>query len=121
MVKRDSGSGRFTAVLNYRHPSQGGVPSTATVNDIARVHHTTPRIDRICTVTMTSSNGFRSLYTLAYGGYLIHMNASHDASYPVTVPTSTASRTKNLITGASYTPNSTFVMAPQTTAVWALT
>lgn len=121
-AKRGSGTERLVVVLNFRHPvGTSGVPSTATVNDIARVHHTTPQIDRVCTVAMTSSDGFRSLYTLAYGNYLIQMNASLDTSYPTIVPTGAKSTTKNLITGISYAPNHTFVVTPQSTVVWALT
>jgi hypothetical protein len=35
-AKRDSGTERLVAVLNYRHPvGTAGMPSTATVNNIA--------------------------------------------------------------------------------------
>lgn len=75
VVAAKLGDNRFFAHLHWRN---GG---TAMVNNHARVHYTTPAIERIADVNMQSPLGYGKLYLLKYGPFLIAMNADIKNSY----------------------------------------
>jgi hypothetical protein len=110
---------RLYVVLNWRHATGATrVPATSTANNIARIHYTTPLIDRIVTMAMTSTPGYRGLYQVTYGNYVIAMNASVSTSYTVTVPQGHGARTPELISHTQQQPGQSIALAAQTTAVW---
>ena len=84
---RDRGA-RLYMALNWRRGFKGNQrdPEHATVNNIARVHCTTPAVDRIATLAMESPHGFGGLYVCRYGDYLVGMNGSEDATYDLPLP-----------------------------------
>lgn len=54
-------------------------------NHLAKVHFTTPTIERIANIEMASPYGFQELYVAKYGDYVIVMNASLDKAYNIRV------------------------------------
>jgi hypothetical protein len=78
--------------------------ATAQVDNIARVHYTTPTIDRIATINMDNPGGFGGLYACRYGPYFIaaNLNTSTPASYTMP-PDLWGEVGTNLVTGAVFT------------------
>ncbi len=72
------GDERLVMSLNWRHgfKTRERAPANAVANDIARVHHRTPKIARIANVRMETVGGIGGLYVCRYGNYLTVMNAS---------------------------------------------
>jgi hypothetical protein len=121
VLKQGNGAERLYAVLNYRHsPGYPRSPKNATANNVAIVHHTTPQVERVVFMPMTSTPGYAGLYEVTFGQYSIAMNASLTATFTVTVPASRGTRTQDLISGATYVPGTKLTLPPQTTVVWAL-
>jgi hypothetical protein len=121
VLKQGNGTERLYAVLNYRHsPGSPRSPKNATANNIAIIHHTTPQVERVVFMPMTSTPGYAGLYEVAFGQYSIAMNASLTQTFTVTVPASTGKYTRDLISGGAYSPGYKLSLPPQTTVVWAL-
>ena len=82
------GQVRMYVSLNWRHGFSQNQRAfeNARVNNIARVHYTTPTVDRIANIKMNSPYGFAQLYEVDYGNYLIRMNCSTDTYYKLKVP-----------------------------------
>ncbi|MGC3989541.1 MAG: hypothetical protein QM796_07670 [Chthoniobacteraceae bacterium] len=77
--------------------------STAQVDNIARIHYSTPTIDRTSTASMDSVNGFGGLYACRYGNYFVAMNLNSSTSLSYTMPPDLWGRVgKNLVTQASF-------------------
>jgi len=117
---------RMYASLNWRHgaywQATGGpydpygtyVP---TVNNIARIHFTTPTVDRIANVCMTTIDGFQGFYRCQYGDYLIGMNRSTGTIYPLDVPAGAPRYVKDLLSAEVVDTFATVQVAPQSTRV----
>jgi hypothetical protein len=119
VVWQQSTKERLYVVLNWRHPTGSvRIPANSTANNIARVHYTTPMIDHVVTMDMTSTPGFRGLYQATYGNYALAMNASPGTSYTVTIPQSSTTTTLDLIARKRYIPGHPYPLAPQATVVW---
>ena len=54
-------------------------------NNIARVHFTTPAVDRIATFAMESPHGFGKLYVCRYGDYLVGMNLTEGTTFTLSL------------------------------------
>ena len=91
-VQRTLPNGDFNRLymeLQWRRgfsPSSPRDLTTANVNDIARIHFTTPVIDRVATVAMQSVGGFGGLYVCHYGGFYVAMNLNQTTPAPCTLP-----------------------------------
>lgn len=112
------GQERLFLSLNWRRGFRDGKRDLehAQTNDIARVHFTTPTIDRIATIAMKSLPGFRGLYLCRYGNYYVAQNASPEQS--CTLPPPSGARTApDLISGKVLTLDQPVRMPPQTTIV----
>jgi len=74
----EHGDERLVMSLNWRHgfKTRERAPANALANNIARVHHRTPRIARIANVRMETVGGIGGLYVCRYGNYLTVMNPS---------------------------------------------
>lgn len=85
VIKHDEA--RMYMSLNWRN-SGGGTRmfENARNSDIARVHYTTPTIDRIANVAMESMHGYMQLSHAQYGDYLIYMNSSSVEAYDIDGP-----------------------------------
>ena len=59
--------------------------STAKVDNIARVHYTTPTVDRVATISMDIPYGVGTLYTCRYGPYFVALNLSTSNGYSCTL------------------------------------
>lgn len=121
VVKRNKSQERLYISLNWRH-SAGNPrsPQNATANNIARIHHTTPMIDRVATIVMQSIPGYMGLYQASYGNYMIAMNASQDKTYTITIPQGQKTLVEDLISQKTYKPGHQYTLQPQTTVVWYL-
>jgi hypothetical protein len=119
VIRQNHGLERLYIVLNWRH-FQGNPrsPKNATANNIARIHYTTPMIDRVATIAMKSTPGYAGLYEVTYGKYMIAMNASLDQTHSVTVPKGQKQNTVDLITNRPYLSGQQLTLKPQTTVVW---
>jgi hypothetical protein len=73
---------RLYMSLNWRRGFVGGIPDAAhvRVNNIARIHLTGARYDRIATIAMESPSGFGRLYAATYGPYRVGMNLSAEVA-----------------------------------------
>jgi hypothetical protein len=102
-VVRNCGD-RLYASLNWRRGFTDDVADAqhARVNNIARVHATRDRYDRIATIVMDSPAEFGRFYTATFGPYLIGMNLTADSRFelPGFAPASSAFE---LMTGATVT------------------
>ncbi|MDH7571885.1 MAG: hypothetical protein QHJ73_20080, partial [Armatimonadota bacterium] len=112
------GDARLYVQLNWR---RGFLPGGrgrefVRVNNRARVHFTTPTLDRIATVAMESPHGFGRLYLCHYGPYFIAMNLSEDTPYPVALPPGWE-RAVHLGTGTSPTLQGALRLEPGSTVV----
>lgn len=90
--------------MNWRHGFRTGSPNArsrenAVVNNLARVHFTTPTIDRIANIEMQSPQGFGGLYQCRYGRYLAALNLSPDTAHSLVGPLPDVTAT-DLVTGA---------------------
>jgi hypothetical protein len=86
--------------LNWRRGFKDGIRDAAhaQVNNVLRVHMTTPTVDRIVTATsMQSPEGFGKFYIARYGPYLIGMNLSASDSYALPIPAGSPARGADLI------------------------
>ena len=112
------GDERLLMSLNWRHGYRNRTrsPENAVANDIARVHHTTPTIERIANVRMESRDGFGGLYVCRYGPYLIGMNASAGKTYELGVPAEW-SGARELVSGATLSAGAQVPLQAQCTAV----
>ena len=124
------GENRLLMSLNWRHGFDGGpnfgrrAPEHAAVSNIARVHYTTPTMERIANVRMESPQGFGGLYVCRYGPYLVAMNANWstlpgDAGGPVAfaVPESVPEAAVNLIDSRLVDLRTGVVLPEETTLV----
>jgi hypothetical protein len=77
---------------------------TAQVNNIARIHFTTPTIDRIATIGMDTVGGFGGLYSCRYGPYFVAMNRQSNGSTACTMPADLWGKVgRNLVTQTAFT------------------
>ncbi|MEO5715851.1 MAG: hypothetical protein ABIT37_20395, partial [Luteolibacter sp.] len=77
--------------------------TTANVNDIARIHFTTPTIDRVVTMAMQSTGGFGGLYSCHYGAFFIAMNLNGAAVATCTMPVELWGKAgRNMVTQAAF-------------------
>jgi hypothetical protein len=74
---------RLYAALNWRRGFTDDIADAqhTRVNDIARIHLTRDRYDRIATIVMDSPRELGRFYTATFGPYLIGMNLSSDSSF----------------------------------------
>lgn len=113
-VKR--GDSRFYAVLNWRHDSgKPRSPKNAKLSNVARIHYTTDKIDRIANVSMESRGGLYHLYELDYGPYHIRMNL--DASETTVAANPALGTYQDLLTGKTYDMTKPNVLPARTTLV----
>ena len=112
------GGARLYVSLNWRRGFKDAKrdPEHVQANNIARVHYTTPTVDRIATIAMESPHGFGKLYVCHYGPYLVAMNASQDAAYDVPLPTGAAAAV-DLVSGKPCPAQGSIRLPPSTTAV----
>jgi hypothetical protein len=109
---------RLYMSLNWRRGFKDNKrdPQHVWVNNIARVHYTTPTLDRIATVAMESPHSFGRLYICRYGKFLIGMNLSEDASHDLDIPAD-AGTAEDLVSGRRYAAGTRAAIAPVTTLV----
>jgi hypothetical protein len=109
---------RIYMSLNWRRGFSEGKRDAkhAQVNNIARVHYTTPTIDRIATIAMESPYGFGKLYICRYGDYLVGMNLTEDTTYKLPVSRK-AGAAVDLISGKSYPLATSPQVPPSSTRV----
>ena len=112
------GGARLYVSLNWRRGFKDGKrdPEHVQANNIARVHYTTPTVDRIATIAMESPHGFGKLYVCHYGPYRVAMNASQDAAYDVPLPAGAAAAV-DLVSGKPCPAQGSIRLPPSTTAV----
>jgi autotransporter-associated beta strand protein len=78
--------------------------TTEQTDNIARIHYTTPTIDRIATINMDNPGGFGGLYACRYGSYFIAVNLNTTATTSYTMPQDLWGEVgENLVTGAAFT------------------
>ena len=115
------GSVRLYAALNWRHGfkpgAKGRSPANARANQIARIHCTTPFVDRIATIAMKSPHGVGKLSICRYGPYLIVMNGDPNVTLHDPLPALTgkavdllSGKRLNLADGLEVPPATTFVL-----------
>jgi len=106
------GEARIYMCLNWRHnPGSPRSPHNASVNNIARIHMTTPAVDRIANAIMSSEDGYFGLWTVKYGRYLVAINRSADTTYQIELPAGFGSAT-DLVSGQSFDRGSVPGLAP---------
>jgi hypothetical protein len=121
VLKQGNGTERLYMVLNYRHsPGSPRSPGNATANNVAIVHQSTPQVERVVFMPITSTPGYAGLYEAVFGKYSIAMNASLTKTFTITVPATPGIRTLDLISGATHAAGQKLNLPPQTTVVWAL-
>ena len=86
------------------------------VNNTARVHFTTPTVDRIATIAMESPQGFGKLYVCRYGDYLIGMNLTDETEFTLPVPPG-VDTAKDLVSGKALELKTPPRIPPSTTLV----
>ncbi|MCE5217247.1 hypothetical protein LLH03_09490 [bacterium] len=113
------GEARLYLALNWRRGFRDGKrdPEHAWVNNIARLHYTTPTIDRIATIAMESPYGFGKLYLCSYGPYWVAMNLSEDTGYTVRPPKGAATRAVDLISARRYDLPAEITVAPRSSVM----
>ncbi|MBC8132091.1 MAG: hypothetical protein H7X95_03850 [Deltaproteobacteria bacterium] len=74
---------RLYGALNWRRGFTDDIadPAHVRVNNVARIHLTRDRLDRIATIVMESPFGFGRFYKATYGPYVVGMNLSSDTQY----------------------------------------
>ena len=116
VIKNDDEKLRMT--LNWRLDYNGPRKFVnASVNNVARVHHTTSEAAYVSTFNMKSPYGFGGVYIAKYGDYTIIMNSSLDEQYTTTLIGNGEGISKNLVTGELITFNEAIALQPQSTLV----
>lgn len=86
-VRHKDGSRLYVSLQWRRGFNPGGrSPKYVRANNLARIHYTTPTVDRIATAFMEAPHGFGKLYICRYGPYFIAMNLTDDTTYTVNAP-----------------------------------
>ena len=68
---------RMYATFNYRRGfTEGRTPNTVNVNNITRIHYTTPTVDRIANIRSETRGDFNGLRSFDYGPFSVIMNSS---------------------------------------------
>lgn len=100
---RDRGR-RLYVSLNWRRGFRENKRDAehARANNVARIHCTTPTIDRIATIAMESPNGFGGLYLCRYGDYWIAMNGSVTKSYAMKLPADFGPPLRDLVSSSAW-------------------
>lgn len=123
VVVMKRGNVRLAASLNWRHGFKQNAHhrrslKNVRINNLARVHYTTPTIDRIANVRMKTIGGFRGMYVCRYGPVLVAMNRSTGKSIEVDVPADLRHRrTWELIQGRPAALGEKLRVPPSTTRV----
>jgi hypothetical protein len=112
VVAAKLGDNRFFAHLHWRR----GTKKEA--NNHARIHYTTPTIERVADVAMESPLGHGKLYILEYGPFLVVMNADPEDSYDLKSAPGLGDRrpARDLISGRTVDPGD-YALPPRTTLV----
>lgn len=112
------GDARLYVSLNWRRGFRRGGrdPDHVRVNNIARIHHTTPAVDRIVTLEMQSPHGFGKLYLCTYGPYRIALNLTDDTTYSVP-PLPDVAEAIDLISGKKVDVRRSIALPPSSSLV----
>ena len=119
VAAKDQGA-RMYMSLNWRRGFKDNQrdPEHAWANNIARIHFTTPTVDRIATIAMESPDGFGGLYLCRYGDYFVAMNASAEKSCAVPLPPEMPKAPlKDLISGRTFPAGQLPQLGPRSTMV----
>lgn len=104
--------------LNWRNSYKGSrLYENASVNNVARVHHTTKNAAYVSTFYMLSPFGFGGPYVAKYGEYTVIMNSSLTDKYTVKIIGDAEGRAMNLATGELIKFHTPITMEPLTTIV----
>jgi hypothetical protein len=110
---------RLYASLHWRHgfkpDAKGRSPDDAAPHHIARIHCTTPTLDRIATLAMPPTHGPSGLSLCRYGPYLIAMNAHPENTCRVPAPA--RGKAHDLISGRLIGLDADLEIPPSTTFV----
>jgi len=117
VVVRHKDGSRLYASLQWRRgfKPEGRGPRYVRVNNIARIHFTTPTIDRIATIYMEAPHGFGKLYICRYGPYFIVINCSEDATFTLKAPP--GSEVIDLVSGKKVDTHVSLRLPPLTSVV----
>ena len=117
---------RFFMNANWRNFEIAGLPN---VSNVARIHHTTPTIERAVQLEMPNNpatvqpdgnltgSTYISTYVVRYGDYLIVMNNSASTVYQAKLPPG-AGQAKDLLSGNFHVLGTTVPVAPGNSAIF---
>lgn len=115
-VRHKDGSKLYASLQWRRGFKPGGrSPNHVRVNNLARIHYTTPIIDRIATILMEAPYGFGKLYICRYGPYFIAMNLTDETAYTVHSPFE--SEAVSLVDGKQISPQQPIHLLPRSSIV----
>lgn len=116
VVRHEDGSRLYISLQWRRGFKPGGRgPDFVRTNNLARIHFTTPVIDRVATIRMEAPYGFGRLYICRYGPYFIAMNLCKSETFTVNAPP--AKSVVDLVSGRRLDSRKPLRLSPQTSVV----